>query len=70
MPNVDMSPDAVYRRLQQVSDLRDACLLLAGPRWKKPWGTERFDLHRHVAHDPRATVPGYSPERPTSNQSS
>ncbi|MBI4026858.1 MAG: hypothetical protein HY360_17875 [Verrucomicrobia bacterium] len=38
MKTVDMSPDAVTRRLQQVDELRDACLALAGPRLKRPWG--------------------------------
>lgn len=40
MPTVDMSPRAVSRRLQQASDLRDLGILLAGPRLKKPWGTD------------------------------
>ena len=32
MPPVDMSPEAVNRRLRQVDELRSLCLTLAGPR--------------------------------------
>jgi hypothetical protein len=38
MKPVDMSPQAVTRRLRQVDELRDVCLALAGPRLKRPWG--------------------------------
>lgn len=38
MKPIDMSPEAVTRRLQQVDELRDLCLALAGPRLKRPWG--------------------------------
>lgn len=41
MPPVDMSPEAVDLRLKQVSDLRDVCIALAGPRLRKPWGVDR-----------------------------
>ncbi|MFZ4694278.1 MAG: hypothetical protein ACOYMV_04045 [Verrucomicrobiia bacterium] len=38
MKPVDMSPAAVTLRLKQVDELREACLALAGPRLKRPWG--------------------------------
>lgn len=38
MKPVDMSPEAVTRRLRQVDELRELCLALAGPRLKRPWG--------------------------------
>lgn len=38
MKPIDMSPAAVTRRLQQVDELRELCLVLAGPRLKRPWG--------------------------------
>jgi hypothetical protein len=38
MKPVDMSPQAVTRRLRQVDELRELCLALAGPRLKRPWG--------------------------------
>lgn len=38
MKPVDMSPQAVTRRLQQVDELRDLCVALAGPRLKRPQG--------------------------------
>lgn len=38
MGKIDMSPQAVTQRLQQVDELRDLCLVLAGPRLKRPWG--------------------------------
>jgi len=64
MPDVDMSPHAVSRRLQHVSDLRDVCLLLAGPRLKKPWGAIRPDYQRPAAHEPRTSYDGQGPEHP------
>lgn len=38
MKPVDMSPEAITRRLRQVDELRELCLALAGPRLKRPWG--------------------------------
>lgn len=38
MKTVDLSSQAVTRRLRQVDDLRALCLALAGPRLKRPWG--------------------------------
>lgn len=38
MNAVDMSPEAVSRRLREVDELRELCLALAGPRLKRPWG--------------------------------
>lgn len=38
MKPVDMTPEAVTRRLRQVDELRELCLALAGPRLKRPWG--------------------------------
>lgn len=34
---IDMSPMAVTLRLRQVSELRNLCLALAGPRLKWDW---------------------------------
>lgn len=35
---VDMSPQAISTRLKRVSQLRELCFALAGPRLKRPWG--------------------------------
>lgn len=38
MKPIDMSPQAVTRRLLEVDELRELCVALAGPRLKRPWG--------------------------------
>jgi hypothetical protein len=35
---IDMSPQAISMRMERVSQLREVCLALAGPRLKRPWG--------------------------------
>lgn len=37
-----MSPFAITRRWQQVDELRELCLALAGPRLKRPWVIPTF----------------------------
>ena len=56
MTRVDMSSRAVSRRLEQVDELREACVSLAGSRLKRPWGVpESNSHHTRLAKETRAT---------------
>jgi hypothetical protein len=52
-----MSPLAISKRLQQASDLRDACIFLAGPRLKKPWGVNPTHHQQPTLREHRAVYP-------------
>lgn len=54
MSAVDMSPKAISKRLQQVSDLRDVCFFLGGSRIQKPWDVDSIKQKPQVAREPAA----------------
>jgi len=60
MKPVNMSPQAVTRRLRQVDELREVCLALAGPRLKRPWGVPA----------PARTAPAMKEQSPSYNATS
>lgn len=57
MSKIDMSPQAVTRRLKRVDELRDLCRILAGPRLKYPQRSniQRLSVREHTAveRDPK-----------------
>lgn len=57
MNSVDMSPAAITRRLKQVDELREACLALAGPRLKRPWGVPPPRSTLELKESPAAYAP-------------